>query len=112
MYLPIILLSCLDYRLGIMQGGSHTFIAPIVAMMSVEKWKCLDSEGTGNWNGTDTDEDVWKGRMREVVLLFSQQKYYSNAPSVTYQGCSINYKKGLVSPDLKASILNKWCQTV
>jgi len=28
------------FRLGIIQGGSHIFIAPIIAMMSLEKWKC------------------------------------------------------------------------
>lgn len=27
-------------RLPIIQGGSHTFVAPIVVMMSLEKFRC------------------------------------------------------------------------
>lgn len=33
------------YRLGIIQGGSHTFVAPIVAMMAVDRWACPDTSG-------------------------------------------------------------------
>ena len=33
------------FRLGIIQGGSHTFIAPIVAMMALDKWQCHNTGG-------------------------------------------------------------------
>ena len=38
--LMYLLHQSLCFRLGIIQGGSHIFIAPIIAMMSLEKWKC------------------------------------------------------------------------
>ncbi|XP_060587640.1 solute carrier family 23 member 2-like [Ruditapes philippinarum] len=50
-------------RLGIIQGGSHTFVAPIVAMMAVDKWRCPEESIASN--GTDADE-IWKSRMREI----------------------------------------------
>ena len=28
------------YRLPIIQGGSHTFVAPIVAMLTLEQFRC------------------------------------------------------------------------
>lgn len=53
-------------RLGIIQGGSHTFIAPIVAMMAVDKWRCPETaEDSFAPNATDSDE-LWKIRMREI----------------------------------------------
>ncbi|KAH3790529.1 solute carrier family 23 member 2-like [Dreissena polymorpha] len=52
-------------RLGIIQGGSHTFIAPIVAMMSVAKWKCPSDEILANATVADREE-MWQSRMREI----------------------------------------------
>ncbi|XP_052770614.1 solute carrier family 23 member 2-like isoform X1 [Mya arenaria] len=53
-------------RLGIVQGGSHTFVAPIVAMMAVDKWACPETGAVGV-NGTAIDrEEVWQSRMREI----------------------------------------------
>lgn len=28
------------HRLGIIQGGSHVFVSPIVALMALDKWMC------------------------------------------------------------------------
>lgn len=67
--LATILQCTFGVRLGIVQGGSHTFIAPIVAMMTLSKWSCPDSPGGANVNGTSTAEDKdveWQLRMREI----------------------------------------------
>ncbi|KAK3091327.1 hypothetical protein FSP39_018963 [Pinctada imbricata] len=54
-------------RLGIIQGGSHSFVAPVVAMMAIEKWKCPDYKSLGMSNVTVTQSnDEWKIRMREL----------------------------------------------
>ncbi|XP_063434881.1 solute carrier family 23 member 2-like isoform X2 [Mytilus trossulus] len=61
-------------RLGIIQGGSHVFIAPIVAMMSLEKWKCPTSLEIPSANGTnittfmnqDQKDEIWQSRLREI----------------------------------------------
>ncbi|OWF50978.1 Solute carrier family 23 member 2 [Mizuhopecten yessoensis] len=68
--LATILQTTFGVRLGIVQGGSHTFIAPIVAMMSLSKWSCDTDPSDGvSVNGTsiavDKDE-VWQIRMREI----------------------------------------------
>lgn len=61
-----VLQNTFGIRLGIIQGGSHTFIAPIVAMMALDKWQCHNTGGSGGGiNGTVTDDD-WKVRMREI----------------------------------------------
>ncbi|XP_048745000.2 solute carrier family 23 member 2-like isoform X2 [Ostrea edulis] len=39
-----VLQTTLGVRLGIIQGGSHNFLAPIIAMMTLEKWKCTEEE--------------------------------------------------------------------
>ncbi|KAL3863438.1 hypothetical protein ACJMK2_005194 [Sinanodonta woodiana] len=41
--LATFLQSTFGVRLGIIQGGSHTFIAPIVAMVATDRWKCRES---------------------------------------------------------------------
>ncbi|XP_061192833.1 solute carrier family 23 member 2-like [Saccostrea echinata] len=57
-------------RLGIIQGGSHNFIAPIIAMMALDKWKCTEQElnvDELNYNSTIIDrDDIWQKRMREI----------------------------------------------
>ncbi|XP_053406670.1 solute carrier family 23 member 2-like [Mercenaria mercenaria] len=58
-----ILQTIFGIRLGIIQGGSHAFVAPIVAMMAVDRWRCPGDSATSN--GTDSDE-IWKSRMREI----------------------------------------------
>ncbi|XP_033756971.1 solute carrier family 23 member 2-like [Pecten maximus] len=67
--LATVLQSTFGVRLGIVQGGSHTFIAPIVAMMSLSKWSCPHPSGEVSVNETsfagDKDE-AWQLRMREI----------------------------------------------
>ncbi|XP_061180524.1 solute carrier family 23 member 2-like [Saccostrea echinata] len=61
-----ILQTTTGIRLGIIQGGSHTFIAPIVAMMSIQKFRCPDVSALQE-NATVTDRDeVWQFRLREI----------------------------------------------
>ncbi|XP_053407071.1 solute carrier family 23 member 2-like isoform X2 [Mercenaria mercenaria] len=63
-----ILQTLFGIRLGIVQGGSHVFIAPIVAMMTLDKWRCPETDDR-SLNGTaqvmDIDE-IWQSRMREI----------------------------------------------
>lgn len=75
-----LLQSTLGTRLPIVQGGTFTFIAPSLAILSLPKWKC-PAEGTGavqsivdvisnvtsGANGTMAfEEEPWKIRMREI----------------------------------------------
>lgn len=54
-------------RLGIVQGGSHTFIPPIVAMMSLSRWKCPEQSGSNTGNATEEFlDESWKERLREI----------------------------------------------
>ncbi|KAL3863440.1 hypothetical protein ACJMK2_005196 [Sinanodonta woodiana] len=53
--LATFLQSTFGIRLGIIQGGSHTFIAPIVAMVAMDRWKCRKD-----------DPDFWKEIIREI----------------------------------------------
>ncbi|KAL4231904.1 hypothetical protein ACF0H5_009480 [Mactra antiquata] len=63
--LATILQSLFGIRLGIIQGGSHTFVAPIVAMMALNKWNCPDVDSPTSTNTTN-DDDIWKDQMREI----------------------------------------------
>ncbi|KAL3863439.1 hypothetical protein ACJMK2_005195 [Sinanodonta woodiana] len=47
--------STFGVRLGIIQGGSHTFVAPIVAMVATDRWKCREDE-----------PHFWKEIIREI----------------------------------------------
>lgn len=42
-----ILQCALGVRLPIIQGGSHTFVAPIVVMMTLDQFKCPTDESPG-----------------------------------------------------------------
>ncbi|XP_022311362.1 solute carrier family 23 member 2-like isoform X1 [Crassostrea virginica] len=60
-------------RLGIIQGGSHNFLAPVIAMMALDKWKCTEQElyfdslsVTSNTTITIDRDEVWQRRMREI----------------------------------------------
>ncbi|CAC5404080.1 Solute carrier family 23 member 2 [Mytilus coruscus] len=72
--LATLLQTTFGVRLGIIQGGSHVFIAPIVAMMSLEKWKCPTSLEISAANGTnittfmsqDQKDELWQSRLREI----------------------------------------------
>ncbi|KAL5021812.1 hypothetical protein ScPMuIL_000967 [Solemya velum] len=59
-----LLQTTIGVRLPIIQGGSHTFIAPIIAMMLLDQWKCSNIEIDPTTNRTDPD--AWQARMREV----------------------------------------------
>ncbi|XP_060065562.1 solute carrier family 23 member 2-like [Ylistrum balloti] len=61
--LATILQSTFGVRLGVVQGGSHTFIAPIVAMMSLSKWSCPSVNETFV---ADDNGEAWQIRMREI----------------------------------------------
>ncbi|KAL5021813.1 hypothetical protein ScPMuIL_000968 [Solemya velum] len=63
-----LLQTTIGIRLPIIQGGSHTFVAPIVAMMLLDKWKCPEEGIVDNQiNGTGANtSDVWKAPMREI----------------------------------------------
>ncbi|XP_048745910.2 solute carrier family 23 member 2-like [Ostrea edulis] len=51
-------------RLPIIQGGSHTFVAPVVAMMTLERFRCPEKGfDISPGNGTNID---WTDRMREI----------------------------------------------
>ncbi|XP_064643985.1 solute carrier family 23 member 1-like [Lineus longissimus] len=77
------ILQCiLGVRLPIIQGGCHKFIPAVVALMSLQKWRCPDmGEGfsisnsselmmnSSFMNGTNSTMDVtevWQSRMREI----------------------------------------------
>ncbi|XP_060604590.1 solute carrier family 23 member 2-like isoform X2 [Ruditapes philippinarum] len=65
------ILQCLfGIRLGIVQGGSHTFIAPIVAMMALDKWRCPESDSEqrplNDTSGVQDGDEIWQSRMREI----------------------------------------------
>lgn len=68
-----ILQTTFGVRLGIIQGGSHNFLAPIIAMMALEKWKCTEEElhidsisVNSNYTITIDRDEVWQRRMREI----------------------------------------------
>ncbi|XP_062612059.1 solute carrier family 23 member 2-like isoform X2 [Saccostrea cucullata] len=64
--LATVLQCFLGVRLPIIQGGSHTFVAPIVVMMSLERFRCPDNaEGLDEQSGNNTVID-WTVRMREI----------------------------------------------
>ncbi|XP_076435205.1 solute carrier family 23 member 2-like [Babylonia areolata] len=50
---------CLGVRLPIIQGGSHTFLPPIFAMLALDRWRCPE--------GPQEDPDkAWMERMCEI----------------------------------------------
>ncbi|XP_050398846.1 solute carrier family 23 member 2 [Patella vulgata] len=59
-----ILQDVFGVRLPIVQGGSHTFIPPIIAMMALDQWRC-PAEGSIEANTTISDP-AWMIRMREI----------------------------------------------
>ncbi|XP_062567788.1 solute carrier family 23 member 2-like [Saccostrea cucullata] len=59
-----ILQCCIGVRLPIIQGGSSTFVAPIVVMMSLEQFKCSENDDT--LSGSNTTNINWEVRIREV----------------------------------------------
>ncbi|XP_048244617.1 solute carrier family 23 member 2-like [Haliotis rufescens] len=58
-----LLQDTIGIRLPIIQGGSHTFIPPIVAMMSLKKWECPPDDIAA---GNETIEAAWLPRIREI----------------------------------------------
>lgn len=60
-----ILQSVLGVRLPIIQGGSHTFMAPIVVMMTLDQFKCPTDEMNG-LHGNHSLAIPWERRIREV----------------------------------------------
>ncbi|XP_078310434.1 solute carrier family 23 member 1-like [Crassostrea virginica] len=64
------ILQCpLGVRLPIIQGGSHTFVAPIVAMLTLEQFRC-PTEVDG-FHGNASVHIPWERRMREVWIFSS-----------------------------------------
>ncbi|KAK3095707.1 hypothetical protein FSP39_017881 [Pinctada imbricata] len=72
-----LLQTTVGVRLGIIQGGSHIFIGPIVAMMSLSRWSCPIVETVSlnmtNTSGPDIttpyslpEEKAWIIRLREI----------------------------------------------
>lgn len=60
------ILQCvLGVRLPIIQGGSHVFVAPIVVMMTLDRFKCPTEEMNG-LHGNNSLFIPWERRMREV----------------------------------------------
>ncbi|XP_077327309.1 solute carrier family 23 member 2-like isoform X2 [Lithobates pipiens] len=56
-------------RLPILQGGTFSLITPTLAILSLPKWKCQESEmllynGTENFSANYTES--WQSRMREI----------------------------------------------
>nr|XP_022290099.1 solute carrier family 23 member 2-like isoform X1 [Crassostrea virginica] len=62
--LATILQCLLGVRLPIIQGGSHTFVAPIVAMLTLEQFRCPTH--MDRFHGNDSVLIPWERRMREV----------------------------------------------
>ncbi|XP_056006785.1 solute carrier family 23 member 2-like [Ostrea edulis] len=59
------ILQCLiGVRLPIIQGGSHSFVAPIMVMMSLEQFRCPASSDV--LSGTNNTDISWEVRIREV----------------------------------------------
>ncbi|KAK3096274.1 hypothetical protein FSP39_025188 [Pinctada imbricata] len=57
----------LGVRLPIIQGGSHTFVPPIVAMMTLDQFRCQPGEGViPASENTTYSKDDWMLRMREI----------------------------------------------
>ncbi|XP_025096395.1 solute carrier family 23 member 2-like [Pomacea canaliculata] len=57
--LATLMQTVLGIRLPIIQGGSHTFIPPVIAMMALERWQCPTDPA-------EYSEHLWKTRMREI----------------------------------------------
>ncbi|XP_076461617.1 solute carrier family 23 member 1-like [Babylonia areolata] len=57
--LATVLQCTVGVRLPIVQGGSHAFLAPIIAVLALDRWRC--PQGPQN----DPDE-AWMTRMREI----------------------------------------------
>lgn len=58
-----------SFRLPILQGGTFSFVAPSLAMLSLPAWKCpewtLDASQVNTSSPEFTEE--WQKRIREVV---------------------------------------------
>lgn len=48
-----------------LQGGTISFLVPILAILSLDKWKCPENEEFALMNDTEKEE-LWKIRMREL----------------------------------------------
>ncbi|EDV23954.1 uncharacterized protein TRIADDRAFT_26265, partial [Trichoplax adhaerens] len=69
--LATLLQSTFGVRLPIVQGGSFAFIAPTIAIMSLDKWKSTCRPNILPWANLTMDEQVnqtemWQVRMREI----------------------------------------------
>lgn len=100
------LLQCiLGVRLPIIQGGANTFILPIMAMVTTEKFRCpeilnIPSDNVGNTTGNLTpsinnsldETEVWQVRMREVqgaIILASLTEVICGCTGIV--GLFLNY---------------------
>ncbi|XP_031563064.1 solute carrier family 23 member 2-like [Actinia tenebrosa] len=62
-----VLQTTFGVRLPILQGGTFSFLAPTLAILSLPKFQCPStSQVKGNSTGNVDDEEIWKIRMREV----------------------------------------------
>ncbi|KAK7508507.1 hypothetical protein BaRGS_00000073 [Batillaria attramentaria] len=57
--LATVLQTTVGVRLPIIQGGSHSFLPPVITMMALERWRCADDPTGGSDGG-------WMERMREI----------------------------------------------
>ncbi|PVD30099.1 hypothetical protein C0Q70_09360 [Pomacea canaliculata] len=57
--LATLIQTVLGIRLPIIQGGSFTIIPPVIALMSLDKWKC--PADPANYS-----QHLWKDRMKEI----------------------------------------------
>ena len=65
-------LTNINYRLPIVQGGTASFIIPTFAILSMEGFKCPDTfdMNTNTWTNSsmtyDEKTEEWQFRMREI----------------------------------------------
>ncbi|PVD29984.1 hypothetical protein C0Q70_09245 [Pomacea canaliculata] len=56
-----LLQTTVGVRLPIIQGGSHSFLPPIIVMMQLDRWRCPAKDEVG-----PDDEEPWLARTREI----------------------------------------------
>lgn len=52
-------------RLPIVQGGTISFLVPVLAILSLPKWRCPASDVLESLN-PDEKQELWQLRMREI----------------------------------------------
>ncbi|KAK6165829.1 hypothetical protein SNE40_022666 [Patella caerulea] len=66
-----LLQTSIGVRLPILQSSSFAYVAPIISMLSLDKWKCVYSDKSFNQTllpevGSDEHREMWIPRIREI----------------------------------------------